>query len=677
MLRIDIPALLVEWIIALFKHRHLRVAKAYGLSDGFIGNDRIDQSDALFPLLWLASGPVCAYMDNMIFLESLRFRMQNINDIDINAKKSELIIINPTIHSWLDDDNPKAQLIDIRNILAERIEFVDYRDLREFVKKVANRVGKLYSEFIDLGLYKSCFSLQLLRSAKEDRVKRPAVSLVKQGYRKLEDFLVQPKSGYSEIWLQTFSPEKRDQAKLYEAYPFCEIKHKTDQLYSFLLRKFPGKVINVKKLKDAPESYPDFLSSEKSIILIRLSSATWKTTMLREIIMALKDKVDDISSLPCFLTKNLSLFLILPMLMSSGTNARKSENALHDVLRSMRHVVAIDVFANKSTLAFLKTYRSKDIRIQYQPHVDETVEILYDPNSGAEVMRIGCELLKQKKRVAFVSTEAVMARTLLDCVAYTNTVEAEISFKVAGHFDIVIAITNNTTPVHVKALAQMLYQICDCPHHIISRHREWNNNTISYKVDKFLAVVTFIEVEHQKRLSARYFIKKLCSLIASIGASPQLIKMDENQGYRKSQEGHDEENAMKRLKAEENVQWEIARYKAEKNLKKSVAKDLCVLFLSRAKKTPDLKSAIQAINAIAGNWCGYTIKSDKKRIGPREKQVWEYSYKINRQPYNGTGFGDKATKCERIIGAYLSGVKQKIISAQLDIPISTVSDTIK
>ncbi len=30
-----------------------------------------------------------------------------------------------------------------------------------------------------------------------------------------------------------------------------------------------------------------------------------------------------------------------------------------------------------------------------------------------------------------------------------------------------------------------------------------------------------------------------------------------------------------------------------------------------------------------------------KKIGLREKQVWEYSYKINRQPYNGTGFGDK------------------------------------
>ena len=32
---------------------------------------------------------------------------------------------------------------------------------------------------------------------------------------------------------------------------------------------------------------------------------------------------------------------------------------------------------------------------------------------------------------------------------------------------------------------------------------------------------------------------------------------------------------MKGLKAEENIQWEIACYKAEENLEKSVAEDLC------------------------------------------------------------------------------------------------------
>ncbi|CAG8443172.1 8770_t:CDS:2 [Scutellospora calospora] len=78
--------------------------------------------------------------------------------------------------------------------------FIDYRDLRGFVEKVVDKVGKLYSEFIDIGFYKSHFSLQLLGSAKEDRVKRPAISSVKQGYCKLEDYLVQPKLDASEIW---------------------------------------------------------------------------------------------------------------------------------------------------------------------------------------------------------------------------------------------------------------------------------------------------------------------------------------------------------------------------------------------------------------------------------------------------------------------------------------------
>src|SRR5437764_8347247 len=152
----------------------------------------------------------------------------------------------------------------------------------------------------------------------------------------------------------------------------------------------------------------------------------------------------------------------------------------------------------------------------------------------------------------------------LDCVAYTNTVEAGISFEVTGHFDIVIAITNIATSVYVEALAQMLYRIHDCSRHIvfifyqknsnelfrlpgheniraefesarpnnlptaIKDYCEWDNNAISYKIDESLAVITFIEVEHQKRLSARYFIEKLCSLIASTGASLQLIKMDES-----------------------------------------------------------------------------------------------------------------------------------------------------
>ena len=83
--------------------------------------------------------------------------------------------------------------------------------------------------------------------------------------------------------------------------------------------------------------------------------------------------------------------------MSSGINARESENAMRNVLRSARHILAMNAFANTSTLSFLQTYRSENIHVidnKYQPHIGETVEFIYDPNSGAEAMQIGYDLLR-------------------------------------------------------------------------------------------------------------------------------------------------------------------------------------------------------------------------------------------------------------------------------------------
>src|SRR4051812_32814856 len=90
---------------------------------------------------------------------------------------------------------------------------------------------------------------------------------------------------------------------------------------------------------------------------------------------------------------------------------------MHDVLRSVRHVLAMDAFANTLTLSFLQAYRSKNIHVvdnKYQSCIGETVEFIYDLNSEAEVMRIGYDLLRQSKRVVFVFTEVVIIRVLVE-----------------------------------------------------------------------------------------------------------------------------------------------------------------------------------------------------------------------------------------------------------------------
>ncbi|CAI2181619.1 13043_t:CDS:2 [Funneliformis geosporum] len=95
--------------------------------------------------------------------------------------------------------------------------------------------------------------------------------------------------------------------------------------------------------------------------------------------------------------------------ISSDINARESENAICIVLRSVRYILAIDAFANTLILTFLQVYRDKNIHIvdnKYQPHIGKTVEFIYDPNSGAEVMQIRYDLLKQGKCIVFVSTGA-------------------------------------------------------------------------------------------------------------------------------------------------------------------------------------------------------------------------------------------------------------------------------
>ncbi|CAG8838431.1 7770_t:CDS:2, partial [Gigaspora margarita] len=234
-------------------------------------------------------------------------------------------------------------------------------------------------------------------------------------------------------WLEIGKIEKgliNFRVQLPKECSICEVRHERDQLYEFLLKdrrfilkcfrqkqykpdhkglvfgsglskrivniiKHPrplvdlsGKNINVKKMEDAPEAYPDFSSEEPTTTLIRSPVATGKTKTLREILNSLAKSE---ANLPC-----RSYVVILDEAnaimcqMSSGIHAQESENAMHDLLKSAVHVVAMDAFANESTLAFFKAYRGKNIRIfdnKYQPRIDETVKILYDPDKGSEAMR--------------------------------------------------------------------------------------------------------------------------------------------------------------------------------------------------------------------------------------------------------------------------------------------------
>ena len=65
-----------------------------------------------------------------------------------------------------------------------------------------------------------------------------------------------------------------------------------------LLSELSEKNINVKEMEEAPEAYPDFLSSVCSTTLIRSPVGTGKTKALRGILNSLAGNREN---LPCFI----------------------------------------------------------------------------------------------------------------------------------------------------------------------------------------------------------------------------------------------------------------------------------------------------------------------------------------------------------------------------------------
>ncbi|CAJ0835973.1 13410_t:CDS:2 [Entrophospora sp. SA101] len=332
----------------------------------------------------------------------------------------------------------------------------------------------------------------------------------------------------------------------------------------------------------------------------------------------------------------------------------------------------MDAFGNESTLAFLKAYRGKNIRIfdnKYQPRIDETVKILYDPDKGSEAMRNSLRMIQEGKRVAFVMTSCKKARALanqasklqkpdgspiltrvyfgqmdgkqcqedfadinatwsgLDCIIYTSTVEAgDIGGKNDSRdwgmdnadwvklCDIdFVKIFNNSEPLqHFRRLAYF--------------RRQGSNAIKALENLKFKETIQWEESQDSLDPASndlhKYYSVKQWEAVHNLFQSLGFTGIDDERIL----SGDDVAKAFKELQ--------------EKIIK--IRQDALLLFgfKSRAKGTPDLNATIKFINAVVGNWCGYAIKSKRKREGPKGQQVWKQIYWIDRKPYSETGFNE-------------------------------------
>ncbi|CAG8558620.1 5622_t:CDS:2, partial [Diversispora eburnea] len=228
---------------------------------------------------------------------------------------------------------------------------------------------------------------------------------------------------------------------------------------------------------------------------------------------------------------------------------------------------------------------------KYQPYRGEIVKLFYDPDKSSEVIRKGFRILQEiyfdqmdGKQCQDDFANIDVTRSSLDCVIYTSTMEAGISFEISEYFDVVIGITNIATPVHIEAFAQMLFRICNCSLRIVSLYhskkfdifkdpcqkliraelstlrledlptaikgqREWDKIVDCYVLNLSLVVETYIEVKYQIRLLVKYFPEILCSLIASTEVTLELISIEDVEKVNRSEVSHIIKNIEKKIKS--------------------------------------------------------------------------------------------------------------------------------
>ncbi|RIA97873.1 hypothetical protein C1645_813596 [Glomus cerebriforme] len=211
-----------------------------------------------------------------------------------------------------------------------------------------------YEYFINIGLYKSYFSLCLLGLIKKNRVKKSAISSVKKGYHKLKDYLVQPNKEASLITAKYKKLEVGNikkgfinlQARSLETCPIFLFVKSNMRRISYIVF---FKAIGIIQLKDRPiqkivnritnvtlNPYPLFKLSEKvinNIIIIQVKSLS-HIKFSAYLLVAILDET------------NAILYQ-----MNSDTNAWEPENAMYDIL----------------TLTFLKAYHGyKNIHAEFE-----------------------------------------------------------------------------------------------------------------------------------------------------------------------------------------------------------------------------------------------------------------------------------------------------------------------
>jgi len=162
--RIKLPELMIRFLLSLYNKRKIRVITEYGLTKEFEAEDGLDQGEVVSPLMWRifydpllciihkeenlgyvidSNWPqdlrtnktqvscwqqsILAYADDTTWIARSKKEMQKIidistefyelNDIELNSRKSELLVLNHKTKNKEQDNIPKIRLGKLKEIV--------------------------------------------------------------------------------------------------------------------------------------------------------------------------------------------------------------------------------------------------------------------------------------------------------------------------------------------------------------------------------------------------------------------------------------------------------------------------------------------------------------------------------------------------------------------------------